>query len=144
MTRNPESETPDEFLIHFLESGLTVRTNAGTYGSRVVRRGDELQVTAEVRALSADRLGVSPFDLVDDPDAQAALWGRAQFARGPWPEGEQKLERGGRDWIEARELARLAAHRLLDPAERAQALHHVEEVYGPALETSRILGKVYR
>lgn len=70
----------ETILLHFLEDGVTL-------GGVVWYRGQEIEfvVGSEAHQQQFDRVGKSWLDLVGDPEAQYARWGKRMFAPGPWP-----------------------------------------------------------
>lgn len=115
-------------VVHFL-APLTVPIDR--FHSRVMKWGEELQVTDEVRAAGLDRFGASWLDLLGNPEGQRARWGREVFAEGTWPAGLSRLEPGSLDHSEAREVARQSAWQIGDPRVRAGALAEVTKDFGP-------------
>ncbi len=126
---------------HAVASGLTIATGSALHStSTVLRRGDELLIDALVQA-NTDRTGRCPMlELLDDEPAQLAIWGRVRvmIRRGPWPDGESRIEPGSAEWSDAREAARQAAHAIEDETDRARALAAVREEYGD-VPTSKTL-----
>lgn len=121
------------FLAHARSSGLTlpaVSRDAAAPG-RVLRQGEEFEVTQELYDATLDRYGESWIDLSEAE--QVARWGMAKFGTGPKPEG---MEVGGDDegyryrkGLKAREYA----EQISDPMDRALALKQVQATYGDAL-----------
>ena len=93
------------------------------------RRGDTFTLTPEMVASTVDLAGHTWLDDLSEA-AQVRRWGAPRFGIGPWPEDLHSWLPGTRDQAEARETARLAAHRLEDPRERMHALREVERTYG--------------
>ena len=109
-------------LLHILAGGILVFGNA-------YRRGDVIELTDEMIASTIDMNGNSWLDDISE-SAQTRRWGQPRFGIGPWPEDLHPWLPGTRDLADARELARKAAHQLLDPRERVAALREVERTYG--------------
>ena len=68
-------------------------------------RGKETVITKTIIEGTLHRLGQSWLSLLDDPDAQVQRWGKHCFARGPFPDGLDRLEPGTTAWILAKEDA---------------------------------------
>lgn len=87
----PEAPDPP-VLIHFLEDGFTAF-------SQVWYRGQEVEITSELRASTIDRAGNTWIDM--DDTEQFERFERVMFRKGPWP---------GKPWVdqqaEAAEKAR--------------------------------------
>lgn len=134
--------TAAHFLIHFL-GPLTVATKPNSIDhTRVFTYGEELLFTEQVRIANTDRNGDCPLlDYLDDVEAQVARFGRQMVARGPWDRGS-RLEPGSPAFVEAREAARQAAHKIENEADKMEALAQVTRDFGPA-QTSRTTA-VYR
>lgn len=109
-------------LLHILAGGILVFGNA-------YRRGDVIELTAEMIASTIDLNGNSWLDDLSE-SAQIRRWGQPRVGLGVFPPEMHPWLPGTRDWAEARELARRAAHRLEDPRERVAALREVERTYG--------------
>ncbi len=136
MTHSPELP----IKAHAVASGLTIATGSALHStSSVLRRGDELLIDRALVQANTDRTGRCPvLELLDDEPAQAAVWGRVMVRRGPWPDGESRIEPGSAEWSDAREAARQAAHAIEDETDRARALAAVREEYGD-VPTSKTL-----
>ncbi|MCC2031944.1 hypothetical protein [Microbacterium allomyrinae] len=130
---------PATGIYHVRASGLTVpgipATPTGTATGRVLRRGEEFEVTPELYAETLDRNGESWLDLT--PEQQVTRWGQQRFGAGPTPEGivigdddEGYLYRLG---VAAREQALAVS----DPGDRALALKAVYRDYGAALNPTQ-------
>lgn len=138
MTIQNEEDLPHWDTIHFLAAGVTYATKKDDpfgFGGRTSKRGDELKVTAELRAANSDRNGDCWLD--QSEDEQLALHGRVLFRRGPWPDDADLYVRGSSEWQDAREAARKAAWSLQDPRARNEALAAVHSRFGAAPVTSR-------
>ena len=145
MTINSATDEEDiPVLIHFL-SAISFVTGVGYHTSGgSASYGDEIFLTEELRSLNTNRVGFCFFDLIDDEAGQVAKWGKVVFRRGPWPAGKSRLLPGSSEWNEAREAARIEAHRIENEAARKAALAKVTQEWGPAPVTSRIFGSVVR
>ena len=93
------------------------------------RRGDTFTLTPEMVASTVDLAGHTWLDDLSE-NAQVRRWGAPRFGLGVFPPEMHPWLPGTRDWAEARETARRAAHQLLDPRERVAALREVERTYG--------------
>jgi hypothetical protein len=109
-------------IFHWLADGLTFSRDLDKplTGAVSIRGRTEILTPELIRATS-DKTGHSFFELLDEPEAQLARWGRRYFARGPapeamalhpWPRGssEESNERSRR--IE--EAFRLPSHAAVD------------------------------
>jgi len=67
-------------------------SSAGSNYWEPMFRGREVTLTATIIASTRDRLGRSWLELLDDEAAQLERWRRLTVARGPWPEGLDKLD----------------------------------------------------
>lgn len=126
---------------HFLSSGFTFAINGKVSGGRTSVRGQTVTVTADLIEASTDRLGSSWLDLVDDPKAQEARWGRAVFSRGEAPADVEQWTPGSPEWQMAREQARQEAWALPSEDERAAALQAVQDRYGRGPSTATYNGE---
>lgn len=68
---------------HVLADGLTIPTERGR--GHVVYRGQTFTITEKMITASLDRLGNSFLDLIEDPEAQIARWGKVYLAPGACP-----------------------------------------------------------
>ncbi len=75
--------TQEPQLVHSVASGLTVPVSR-TW-TEVMKYGDELTITDEIRQASRDRNGVSWCDVLSGEPAQVRRWGRVFFSPGPFP-----------------------------------------------------------
>jgi len=125
--------------LHFLADGLTVHTGAGYRSeSQVMRRGQTLLVTPEVREANTDRLGQCSLDLTEAE--QLARWRVVYFRPGPFPDDEDPLTIGSFEHDQARANALKQAAEIADPDEQRIALARVREKYGvPSSGRSRTL-----
>lgn len=122
------------FTAHCRASGLTIPavTRAGDAATgRVLRQGEEFEVTQDLYDATLDRVGESWLNLT--PEEQVQRYGMVRWAEGKTPE---EITLGGDDegylykqGLAAREEALKISH----PAERAEALAAVEKKYGRAL-----------
>jgi hypothetical protein len=114
-------------LVHFTTT-WTVALADRSHG--IFDYGKELLVTADVVEASRDRFGrVWLLDHIRNGNG---------IHPGPWPEGKSRLLPGSWEYHEAREAARLTAHRELDPQKRSELLAKVNDDYG-TITTSRTL-----
>ncbi|GMA27052.1 hypothetical protein [Arenivirga flava] len=133
-TTTPAASKYAGLRIHF-KRAITV--NLGTTlasGSEVFQRGNELTLTADIIAASRDRNGDSWIIRELDKGAQSSTIGT-----GPWPEDVLPWRVGSADWADAREKARIEAHKHPTEAEVAEALAAVRRRFGPSAPTSRTL-----
>lgn len=98
--------------VYFESTGLTLPLSR-TDG-QVMRRGQTLVVTPELRALATDRLGNCVYDLT--PDEQLKRYGKVMFRVGEPPADLKPYERGSFEEDDARAAA-LRAAALLPTAE---------------------------
>lgn len=128
----------DGVLVTFLASMLVpTSTDIWTAASQSFSRGDRLVLTDEIIRASRDRFGNSFWSLLDDPEAQARVYGSPRFTRGeasvePWE------RRGDPTWTELRRQVRQAAHELADD-ERARAFRAIDKRFGPAVTDGQTL-----
>lgn len=123
------------FTAHARSSGFVIpgvpSAVGGTATGRVLKAGEEFEVTAELYAETIDRNGDSWIDL--DANAQTKRWGKVLWAEGPAPEGmgigQDDEGHRYREALKAREYA----ERISDPMDRALALKEVQATYGDAL-----------
>ncbi|MDN3443398.1 hypothetical protein [Microbacterium sp. APC 3901] len=122
------------FIAHCRASGLTLPavTLAGDAApGRVLRQGEEFEVTEELYEATLDRTGASWLNLTDAE--QVARYGCVKWAKGPRPEG---MAVGGDDEgyrYRQGQAAKAYAERISDPMDRALALKKVQVEYGDAL-----------
>ena len=135
MTKTTAPET-----LHFLATGLSyLRTDHGPALGVVSTRGEELVLTPQVIDANSDRNGTCVFDLLHNPEAQVARFGREFFAPGPAPADMLRTEPGTAEHEVARARERHAASHLADPKDRADALREIAERYGEPPTSSRTL-----
>jgi hypothetical protein len=127
--------TFEPFPVHFF---APTNVPVSEWNAYSLAYGEEIVITPTIWALSQDRNGDSWLDLLDDPEAQIARFGRVRFARGPWPTDLPKIEPGSpeeeirkaREWSELWNL----------PTSEARAARRAEltEKYGspPAMNTN--------
>ncbi|WP_347978681.1 hypothetical protein [Microbacterium sp. ProA8] len=116
-------------------SGLTLpgvpAASGGTATGRVLRRGEEFEVTPELYAETLDRNGESWLDLT--PEEQTRRYGHIKFLPGTRPDdiavGDDDEGYRYKQGLAAREYAQ----QISDPAERAAALAEVSAEYGSVL-----------
>ncbi|MGY1602376.1 hypothetical protein [Geodermatophilus sp. SYSU D00815] len=136
------TEPTDHPLIHFV-SAMSVPTSLSTLGvGRVFRYGDELTVTPEVREANRDRNGVCWLDWLDTSADAYTRNGQEVCRRGPWPEGQLRMEPGSPAWEDARRRAIAEALAVVDPEERREARRRVDVEFGPSGSTSRTLQEI--
>ena len=123
--------------LHFVADGLTVHTGAGYRSeAQVMRRGQTLLVTPEVREANTDRLGQCSLDLTEAE--QLARWRVVYFRPGEFPSSEERLTPGSPEWDQARAAALQAASLLPDPDEQRAAAAAARERFGlPSSARSR-------
>lgn len=121
------------FTAHVRSSGLTlppVSRDAAAPG-RVLRAGEEFEVTEELYAATLDRYSESWLDLSEAE--QVARWGMVKWAKGPRPEEmEVGFDDEGYRYRKAQAL-KAYAEQISDPMDRALALKKVQTEYGDAL-----------
>lgn len=129
-------------VIHAVSTGMTLPRTVSLWGGLpplTLTRGDRIVVTTEMISAAVDRNGDPGWvALVHDAERQVRRWGRVHLAPGEPPADLQPWEYGTPDWAEAREEARKAAWKEVDPQRRAAALQRVHAVYGPPPVTSTI------
>lgn len=120
---------------HFVATGLTVPLSR--LDSRVMRRGQSLVVSLEMRALATGRDNSCVWDLTEAQQLQR--FGKVMFRVGPWPGGDA-LEPGSFELDDARAAALREAAALPDPEQQRIAAAKVRERFGVASEaTSKTL-----
>lgn len=129
MTTTNEGTPELPCTIHFT-SAHTVALSTDANGHAIFSYGDELELTQEIVALSRDRFGNSTL-------LARLASGDAGIHLGAWPDLPRLLP-GSLDWAEQRELARQAAWKIEDEAERKAALVQVQADFGFAV-TSKTL-----
>lgn len=116
-------------------SGLTLpgipAAEGGTATGRVLRRGEEFEVTPELYAETLDRNGNSWLDL--DENAQVQRFGHIKFLPGKCPDGIRVGDDDDGYLYREGQRAREYARAISDPEERAAALADVAKEYGDAL-----------
>lgn len=135
----PESFEP--FIVHGVgrKGSLTVHRPTHQGGPTVLGYGHEVVITAETVELMTDRLGrCALLDWLSDEAQQLLSLGEVRIRRGPWPEGERRELPGSLAYDAAREVARLAAHAIAEPAAKAEALAKMRADFGDR-RTSRTL-----
>ena len=116
---------------HCLQSGLSVTVSSGgVCRGAVLLRGQSVTLTAESIFENQDRDGNSFLDIIGDPDAQIARWGRVMIGRGGFPASESVLQPNSLEWAAERERRRLAAWKIPDEEDRAIALKAVQAEFG--------------
>ena len=142
MTRLSEmvaAGAPDDVdVCHFLSSRFTVQTSENPPMAEVMAYGATLRLDATITRLNARN---SWFVLLDDEAAQFEKYGQVMVRRGHRPHDFPPYERGSRQFEEARELRRQAAHRLPPGPDKAAELRAVVDEFGPVGTTSRTLGQ---
>lgn len=138
MTAMAGSSGEDPFTVHFL-APITIATSAAAGGNgSVVSYGQELLVDPRIRRINQDRNGACLWlDLLDDEAGQVKRWGRVMVRRGPWPEGQTRIDPTSKDWRDAREAAHQQARKILNETKRATALQEVSDHFGDAAATRR-------
>lgn len=126
----------EPFTVHFF---ATQTVQVSDLNAVVVKYGDEIEVTNSIHAFSQDRNGSSWLDLLDDLEAQMARYGRVRFARGPWPSGLPKVERGSPEEEEAIARAWHEVWKLPTEAERASRRAELRAKYGAPPAASRTI-----
>jgi hypothetical protein len=118
--------------VYFVATGLMLRTGGESFSSASIvgHRGQTITLTQALIDANTNTAGLCAFDLVDDPDAQAAKWGEQKIARGPAPEGMTTWMRGTVEEDIARERALAAAYALPDDERRARELAEVRRTFG--------------
>jgi hypothetical protein len=124
--------------VHFVADGLTVHTGAGFRSeAQVMRRGQTLVVTPEVREANTGRDGRCIFDLTEEQQ-RARFGGKIMFRSGAFPEDEERLTPGSPEWDHARSAALQAAALLPDPEDQRAAAARARGRFGvPSSARSR-------
>lgn len=120
---------PAPGTIHF-RSSMAIRFSE--HESRVVVRGETIELTPEMIDLGRDRHGVSHFHLLDDPQAQVRKWGKQVYARGECPADIawwNSPDSSG-DRVYARDLAMQEANLIRDPVAKYEAHKAIREKFG--------------
>ena len=132
-----ENKTPSKLpmkageTFHALQTGLTVSiASGGITRSAVLIRSQNVVLSAESILENQDRNGASFLDVIDDPDAQIAKWGRVMIGRGEFPSSESVLIPGSIEHVAERERRRVAAWKIPDENDRAIALQAVQAEFG--------------
>lgn len=131
MTTDTENVPADPApgTIHF-RSSMAIRFSE--HESRVMVRGETVELTPEMIELSRDRNGATSFSLLDDEPAQVRRWGKVIFARGECPEAVQWWNSpdstGDRKY--ARDLAFQEAELIRDPVAKYEAHKAIREKFG--------------
>lgn len=116
--------------IWFENTGLTLPLSR--VDGRVMRRGQTLVVTPELRALATDRLGNCVYDLT--PEQQEKRFGKVMFRVGQPPSDFNPLEGFALD--DARAAALRAAALLPTAEEQRIASARIRAEYGSSSESS--------
>jgi hypothetical protein len=134
------TETPT--VLHFLETGLTLHVSR--VESRVMRRGDILELTPQLLELNRPRTG-GPSALELSEIEQRKRWGKVHFRQGEPPAELSEPVAGSFEEDDARVVALRAASAITDPDEQRAALARVREKYGVASQNrSRTLAEYRR
>lgn len=129
------TKTTQTRVIHCRASGLTLpgvpSAPGGTATGRVLRRGEEVEITEALYEETLDRNGASWLDLT--PEEQVQRYGMQKWGEGPCP---PEIAVGDDDEAFQYKLgvaARTYAEAISDPHDRTVALREVQEKYGAAL-----------
>lgn len=121
-------------IIHIRASGVTlpaVSAAGDAVAGRVMRRGEEVEITPALYAATIDRTGVSFLD--QTAEEQVQRYGMVKWADGPCPPeiqiGDDDEGYRYKQGLAAREYAQ----QISDPDERAAALAKVSAEYGSVL-----------
>lgn len=131
MTTDTENVPADPApgTIHFRAS-MAIRFTE--HESRMVVRGETIELTPEMIELSRDRHGVSHFRLLDDEQEQVRRWGKIYYRRGACPPEVQWWNSpdstGDRKY--ARDLAFQEAELIRDPVAKYEAHKAIREKFG--------------
>lgn len=119
-------------VIHFVDSLLLHLSAHSVLGrTRVMKYGDEIELTDEVIEANRDRHGRSWIDdWLNTGDEEYHRGGKVVARRGPWPAGTCRLSPGSFEWYEARGQAVKQTFLIEDQAARAEARREVESFYG--------------
>lgn len=123
---------PEPGLIHFRHS-MAIRFTE--HESRMVVRGETIELTQEMIDLGRDRHGVSHFRLVDDPQEQVRRWGKQIYARGACPPDIFWWNAPGNtaDRKYARDLEMQEAELIRDPVLKYERVKAIKEKFGRRL-----------
>jgi len=131
--------------IHFLRDGLTISVGTSLHlaDAMVMRRGQSLLVTPELRAANTDRLGRCALDLTEDEQLQR--FGVVHFRPVEFPADQDPLTPDSLEYDDRRAAALQDAGRISDPDEQRVALARIREAYGvPGSARSRTLKQYQR
>lgn len=120
---------PEPGTIHFRHS-MAIRFTE--HESRMVVRGETIELTPEMIEVSRDRNGVSHFHLLDDPQEQVRRWGKIIYARGECPPDVLWWNSPGNtaDRKYARDLELQEASLIRDPVLKFERTKAIKEKFG--------------
>lgn len=130
MTTEPTTPAdPAPGTIHF-RHGMAIRFTE--HESRMVVRGETIDLTEEMIDLGRDRNGVSHFRLLDDPQEQVRKWGKIVYARGECPEDVFWWNAPGNtaDRKYARDLEMQQADLIRDPVAKFERMQEIKAKFG--------------
>jgi hypothetical protein len=128
-TTDDATRDPEPGVIHFRHS-MAIRFTE--HESRVVVRGETIDLTPAMIELSRDRNGVSHFRLLDDPQEQVRKWGKQIYARGACPPDVYWWNAPGNtaDRRYARDLEMQEAELIRDPVAKYERVMAIKEKFG--------------
>lgn len=120
---------PQPGLIHF-RHGMAIRFSE--HESRMVVRGETLELTPEMIDVSRDRNGVSHFTLLDDEQEQVRRWGKIYYRRGACPPEVQwwNSPDSTADRKYARDVELQEANLIRDPVLKFERMKEIKEKFG--------------
>lgn len=120
---------PEPGLIHF-RSSMAIRFTENE--SRMVVRGETIELTEAMIDLGRDRNGLSHYHLLDDEPEQVRRWGKVVYARGACPEGIEWWNSPGNtaDRKYARDMALQEANLIRDPVLKYERVKAIREKFG--------------
>ncbi|HEY9309918.1 MAG TPA: hypothetical protein VIP82_19110 [Microbacterium sp.] len=128
------SKTTEPRIIHIRASGVTlpaVSAAGDAVAGRVMRRGEEVEITPDLYAATIDRTGASFLD--QTPEEQVKRYGMVKWADGPCPPEIQVGDDDEGYRYKAGLRAREDAKAVSNPTDRREALADVEAEYGDVL-----------
>ncbi len=128
-TTDDATRDPAPGRIHF-RHGMAIRFTE--HESRMVVRGETIDLTPEMIELSRDRHGVSHFTLLDDQSEQVRKWGKVIYARGECPPDIFWWNSPGNtaDRKYARDLEMQEAELIRDPVLKYERVKAIKEKFG--------------